>query len=271
MPLYMDRHDVPGATPKDVAEAHLSDLEVADGFDVDFLSYWYDSADDAVFCFARAPAPENMESVHRASHGLIPSEIIEVSEGDVVRFLGKVHHPADQSEMTSPFRTIIFTDIEGSTALLEAVGQIEFMTLLSEHDLIIRRLLLTWRGREVKHTGDGFLLSFDDLADGLRCCLAIDRAFEERWHQASEPVKVRIGMAAGEPVDHDDDIFGAAVNLADRICSAAQPGHPLVSENVYELGSERGFDFGPGVEMEMKGFSDPAVVHELIAPPPGDD
>jgi class 3 adenylate cyclase len=268
MPLYMDRHDVPGSTAREVADAHRSDLEIAGEYGVEFISYWFDPDIGAAFCFARAPSAERVETVHRASHGLIPAEIIAVSEGDVFRFLGRVRHPADHSEVTSPIRTILFTDLEGSTALLDTLGQAEFMDLLTEHDRLIRRSLVTWRGREVKHTGDGFLASFDDVADALRCSLGVSRAFDERSPQAP-PLRVRIGMAAGEPVDHDDDLFGAAVNLANRICAAAQPGRPRVSDTGRDLGTDQGFVFGPGVEMELKGFARPSVVYELQAEPDG--
>src|SRR6186713_3654158 len=80
----------------------------------------------------------------------------------------------------NPFRTILFTDLEGSTSILEAVGQSAFMVLLTEHDLIIRRALVAAHGREVKHTGDGIMASFDDVASALQCSLAIQAGFEAR-------------------------------------------------------------------------------------------
>ena len=114
MPLFMDRHDLPGLTAEDLARAHASDLQVADKHDVQFLSYWFDADSGGVFCLARAPAPENLVSVHRESHGLVPNEIISVSEDAVLRFLGVVRNPSNHTEVTSSFRTILFTDIEGS-------------------------------------------------------------------------------------------------------------------------------------------------------------
>ncbi len=110
MPLYMDRHNVPGATAEDAANAHVADLKAAGRFGVDFFSYWFDSTEGIVFCFARASEEESMRQVHQASHGLVPAEIIEVSESDVVRFLGKVHDPVDASEVTGAFRTICASD-----------------------------------------------------------------------------------------------------------------------------------------------------------------
>lgn len=259
--MYMDRHEVPGASAEDVAAAHVSDLEAGPRFGVQFFSYWFDADDGAVFCFANAPSTESMTAVHESSHGIIPAEIIEVSETDVVKFLGRVSDPADASEVTSPFRTIVFTDLVGSTELLDQLGQSEYMVLLTEHDLIIRKALIKWKGREVKHTGDGFMLSFDDVDKALGWSLAVREEFAHH-----DNLDIRIGMAAGEPVDHDDDIFGAAVTMASRICSATGTGEIKVSDVVRDLGVDSGFSFGAAKVEELKGFSEPATLYELLGP-----
>ncbi len=250
---------MPGATPQDVANAHVSDLEKASEFDVEFFSYWFDSNENAVFCFARAPNADAMTQVHRASHGLIPAEIIEVKENDVVSFLGRVHEPADASEITSPFRTIAFTDIVGSTEMLDRFGQAGYMVLLTEHDLLIRKALVSWGGREVKHTGDGFMVSFEDAGKALGWAIDVRTVFGEH-----EELDIRLGMAAGEPVDQYDDIFGAAVTMASRICSSAGPGRVRVSEVVHDLGVDKGFTFDDGELETLKGFSEPTTLYELL-------
>ena len=268
MPLFMDRHDTPGATAQDVAQAHASDIEVSARFGVQFLSYWFDEQDGGVFCLAKAPTQENLTAVHQESHGLLPNEIISVSEDDVLRFLGGIHDPVDENELTSPFRTILFTDLEGSTPLLQQVGESAFMTLLTEHDLIIRRALVAARGNEVKHTGDGIMASFDEVARALECSMAIQDGFEARDAEGETPLRVRIGMAAGEPVFHNDDIFGSAVNLASRICDAADAGRILVSDVVHDLGATSGFSFRDADERVLKGFPEPTPVFELLRSQP---
>ena len=262
MPLYMDRHDVPGATADETARNHAADLKVAGQFGVEFFSYWHDSIRGLVFCLASAPGQEAVEQAHRAAHGLVPTEIIAVSESDVVRFLGKVHDPVDASEVTSAFRTICFTDLVGSTELLDRLGQSDYVVLLTEHDLIIREALIRWKGREVKHTGDGFMVVFEDVEKALRWSLDVRDSFEQR-----SDLDVRLGMAAGEPVDHDDDIFGAAVTMANRICSSAGPGLIYVSDVVRDLGVEKGFRFDGGQTKVLKGFSQPATIYELLGNP----
>lgn len=265
MPLFMDRHELQGLTPEQVGQAHLSDLEVQARFDVQFLAYWFDPNSGLAFCLVKAERPDNLQEAHRAAHGLIPNEIISVSEEDLVRFLGRIHDSADPARIPPALRMILFTDLEGSTSLLHEVGQADYMALLGEHDVIIRRALVAAGGREVKHTGDGFMASLDDVARALQCALTIQAGFEDRMEAtAARPLRVRIGMASGEPVDHNDDIFGAAVNLASRICDVADVGHPLTSEQLHDLGIERGFSFDPGREVFLRGFPGPIRVFGLL-------
>lgn len=264
MPLFMDRHDVPGVTSEQVAQAHLADLEMEARFSVQFLAYWFDADRGQAFCLARAPSGESLTAVHRETHGLIPNEVISVSEDNVLRLLGRMNEIGGETQRIDPFRAILFTDLQGSTSILQAVGQSAFMVLLTEHDLIIRRALVSAHGREVKHTGDGIMASFDDVPKALECSMAIQAGFEARAAEApAQELRVRIGIAAGEPVDHNDDLFGSTVTLASRICDAAAAGYTLVSDLVRQLGSEGGFAFDEGRELVLKGISGPTRVFEL--------
>ena len=127
MPLFMDRHDIPGLTAEQVAQAHLADLEAEARFGVRFLPYWFDAAQGQAFCLADAPDADRMAAVHRETHGLIPNEVIRVSENDVLRFLGRMSEAGGETQRLTPFRAILFTDLEGSTSLLQAVGQSAFI------------------------------------------------------------------------------------------------------------------------------------------------
>ena len=264
MPLFMDRHDVPGASPEDVAEAHVRDLEYGPQFGVLFRSYWFDHDRGAVFCFADAPSKAVLAELHETSHGLVPNEIIPVKEDSVLRFLGKIEDPTDASAIENPFRTILFTDLAGSTELTNRLGIAEFMLLLTEHDLIIRRALVASNGREIKHTGDGINAAFDDAAKALQCALEIQQGFAARAETHPDPLlEVRLGLASGEPVAHNDDLYGAAVNLARRICDSADAGETLVSADVRALCEDR-FAFADRGERSMKGFDEPIQVFELV-------
>jgi class 3 adenylate cyclase len=262
MPLFMDRHDVPGATAQDVADAHMSDIEASQEYGVQFISYWFDAEAGGVFCFANAPSRDTLEAVHNASHGLIPNEIISVSQDDVFRFLGSVSDPRGADELTSPIRTIMFTDLVGSTAILGTVGQARYMELLTTHDGIVREALYRHHGREVKHTGDGIMASFHDTDNALRCSLAIDAAFSEIDLEDDIALNVRIGMAAGHPVMRNNDIYGETVVIASRLCDAAATAQILVASTVKDHSKEEHRLVGP-LRVSLKGFTDPVEVFEL--------
>ncbi|MBA3235970.1 MAG: DUF4242 domain-containing protein [Chloroflexi bacterium] len=269
MPLFMDRHDLPNATAEEVAAAHAADLVPGAKHGVQFLSYWFDPDIGSVFCVARAQAAEHVIAVHREAHGMVPNQIMAVSEDNVLRFLGKIIDPTHPDQATSAFRTILFTDLEGSTSMLQGLGEAAYMVLLTEHDLIIRRAIVAARGREVKHTGDGIMVSFDDVDHALACAIAIQDGFDARiTADGSPPLRVRIGMAAGQPVDHNDDLFGSTVHLASRICDAAEPGHTLVSDVVEDLGRKAGYELRKANIARLKGFTEATHVFELVRQPP---
>jgi Protein of unknown function (DUF4242) len=82
MPLFMDVHSLDGGvSSKDVAEAHMKDLETQGAYGVDYKRYWVDERAGKIFCLVEAPDAETAARVHREAHGLIADEIYEVSEG----------------------------------------------------------------------------------------------------------------------------------------------------------------------------------------------
>ena len=81
----------PGVTAEQVAQAHLADLAMEAKYGVQFLAYWFDADQGEAFCLAKAPTAELLTAVHAETHGLIPNEIISVSEDNVLRFLGRMN------------------------------------------------------------------------------------------------------------------------------------------------------------------------------------
>ncbi len=81
MPLFMDVHNVPGATAQAVADAHKKDLEIQDKYGVKYIRYWLDENSGAIFCLCEAPDKSAAERVHREAHGLVADEIHQVREG----------------------------------------------------------------------------------------------------------------------------------------------------------------------------------------------
>ena len=81
MPLYMDIHNIEGATADDVAKAHMADLQTQGKYDVRYLRYWVDEQQGKVFCLVEAPSSDAAATVHREAHGLVADEIHQVHEG----------------------------------------------------------------------------------------------------------------------------------------------------------------------------------------------
>jgi hypothetical protein len=124
MPIYVDRHNASGASKSDMAEAHRLDLEAQTQHEVSFLAYWFDVQRGIAFCLVAAPSSGAVEEVHRVSHGNVPSDIIEVDVEEVRGFLGRTTDPASLEMVESGYRTILFTDLVGSTSLSLEVGDV---------------------------------------------------------------------------------------------------------------------------------------------------
>jgi class 3 adenylate cyclase len=156
------------------------------------------------------------------------------------------------------------TDIEGSTAITERLGDQRWLELLREHNAIVRKRVAVHEGFEVKAEGDGFMLAFGSARKALECAADIQRAFVRHNESAGEPIRVRIGLHTGEALKEDEDFFGKNVILAARIAGQAKGGEILVSSLLKEL-TESGGDiaFGEGREVELKGLSGQHHVFEV--------
>jgi len=265
MPIYMDVHRNVQARPDDIAMAHSMDLEVQSKYGVRYTRYWHDHEKGCVYCLVEAPSLMDAIRVHKEAHGLVADQLIEVTMDQVDAFLGAqkpTHSGTDPSD--GGFRVVMFTDIAGSTALLHELGDQRFHEVLKTHNVVIREALNRHAGTEVKHTGDGILASFGSISQAIACAAAIQRAFaDHNANAASRPIKVRVGLSAGEPVADHEDLFGATVNLAARVCAFAQPGQILTSNVIRELSLGKPFVFSDIGEVELKGFAHPLRLHEV--------
>ncbi len=149
--------------------------------------------------------------------------------------------------------TLMFSDIESSTVLLERLGDTNFLGLLAWHDRIIRDSTVEHRGYIVKSQGDGFMVAFPSAALALRCALTIQERLALGYDDLH--VRVRIGLHAGEAIRHSDDFYGRTVVIAARIGALALGGEILVSGLVYELARGLGaFEFGEPRTTSLKGL-----------------
>jgi class 3 adenylate cyclase len=272
MPLYMDIHNLPeGTTPEDVAKAHSKDMEIQKKYGVEYTKYWVNEKAGKVFCLCDAPNAEAAEQVHREAHGLMPDKIIEVQPELAEGFLGGIEtnaagavvFPGGGADARDPgIRTILFTDVVNSTRLTQSLGDEAALAVLGVHDTIVRDALSASGGREVKHTGDGIMASFVSAAGAIRCAIQIQRELEKHAQKNPDrPLKVRVGAAAGEPVEQNNDLFGSTVQLAARLCAHAQPEQILVSNAIAELCIGKGLLFEDIGEVAIKGFGYPVRAH----------
>ncbi|MEZ0169848.1 nickel-binding protein [Microvirga sp. TS319] len=267
MPIFLDRHDLRGLTAEDVADAHRKDLEVQGHYGVRFLTYWFDDTRGTAFCLIEAPNIGTAMRVHDEAHGHIARDVIEVDLSAVEAFLGRVADPppaeaVGRATVDPAMRTIMFTDIVDSTGMTARLGDIRAVEMVRAHDALVRRALHHAGGREVKHTGDGIMASFDDALAGVQCARAIQQAFDAFNLASREKLQVRIGLDAGEPVADHNDLFGATVQMAARLCQCAYPDGIVVSETVSGLLSDRlpVAALGP---QALKGFAQPVPVFEV--------
>ena len=157
--------------------------------------------------------------------------------------------------------TILFTDIVGHTEMMSRLGDERGRKVLREHERITREVLKAHGGTEVKTMGDGFMASFGSVTKAVECAVALQRAFAER--ESDEPLHVRVGLNAGEPIEEEGDLFGATVILASRIAARAEGGEILVADTVRGLCSGKGFLFADRGEFVAKGFEEAVRVYEV--------
>jgi class 3 adenylate cyclase len=268
----MDIHNLPaGTTAEDVAKAHAKDMETQRKYGVEYSKYWVNEKTGKVFCLVHAPNAEAAECVHREAHGMVAEKLIEIQPELAEGFLGGVETnaagavilPGGGADARDPgIRTVLFTDIVNSTTLTQSLGDEAALAMLGVHDAIVRDALSTLGGREVKHTGDGIMASFISPAGAVRCAIQIQRELAN--HAKANPersLKVRVGAAAGEPVEQRNDLFGSTVQLASRLCAYAQPEQILVSNAIAELCLGKGLLFEDLGEVTLKGFGYPVRAH----------
>ena len=276
MPLYMDIHELPeGTTADDVAKAHVADLEAQEKYGVQYLKYWVNESCGKVFCLVDAPNPEAANCCHREAHGLVAQKIIELQPELADGFLGRdiqtdaagaVLLPGGAADERDPgIRTVLFTDIVDSTTLTQTLGDEAALALFDVHNTVVRNALTDQGGREVKHTGDGIMASFVSAVAAVKCAAQIQRDLAKHAdnQRRDRPLKVRIGAAAGEPVEQHHDLFGCTVQLAARLCSHASPEQILVSNAIAELCLGKGFSFQDVGEVVLKGFDRPVRAHAV--------
>jgi class 3 adenylate cyclase len=162
--------------------------------------------------------------------------------------------------------TMLFSDIEGSTALNERLGDVRWVELLRVHHALVREEVQRHGGYEVKSQGDGFMIAFPSARRAVECARAIQSAIESRLGRHPDgPIRLRIGLHTGEAMREDADFYGRNVALAARIADKARGGEVLASSVVKQLTESAGdIRFEDEREVELAGLSGRHTVYRVI-------
>ncbi|MBE0642980.1 MAG: DUF4242 domain-containing protein [Bacteroidetes bacterium] len=241
MPIYMDRHDVPGATAADVAQAHQEDLKIQDRFGCRALTYWFDEMRGTAFCLVEAPNERAVHEMHALAHGLIPHQILEVESSVVESFLGRIEDPPMAGAgggviNESGLRVIMAVSVHPCARSSPRMNAGEG----NSQPRMIRRTISDaidrYHGTIVEDGGRGYTVSFASARNAMECAIEIQRCIgESRAHASMKECEVCIGFSAGIPVAGDAGFFGEAVQTAGRLCDIALPGQVVLSPSMRDL------------------------------------
>ncbi|MCP5370633.1 MAG: adenylate/guanylate cyclase domain-containing protein [Hyphomicrobiales bacterium] len=185
--------------------------------------------------------------------------------------------PQDENLYSGPL-TVLFTDIAGSTNMTQQLGDSGAQEVVRAHNTIVRSALGRFNGREIKHTGDGIMASFVKTSAAVEAAIRMQVESETftRDHPKT-PLRLKIGINAGEPIAEDDDLFGSMVQMSARIVDKAKGGEIMVSDVVRALCAGKDLRFTNRGTFDLKGFEGPSVLYEIVwnddrpaaaAPPP---
>jgi class 3 adenylate cyclase len=154
--------------------------------------------------------------------------------------------------------TLLFTDLVGSTEMLSRIGDDAAEGVRRAHFRLLRDAVTARGGQEVKNLGDGLMVAFVSAADAVRCAIDMQQAVARHNRRAGQvALAVRVGLHVGEPVLEDDDYFGTAVVIAQRLCDAASGGEIVASDLVRSLVGGELDVFGKTEPFPLKGLAEP--------------
>ena len=162
----------------------------------------------------------------------------------------------------------MFTDMVGYTALAQRNEPLS-VALLEEQKKLVRPILSSHNGREIKTMGDAFLIEFNSALDAVKCASAIQQSLSEfnQGRPSDEQVKLRIGLHVGDVIHNQGDVYGDAVNVASRIEPLAEPGGVCMSQQVYDhIGNKFEFPIVSVGAHALKNIEGRIEVYKVVLP-----
>jgi class 3 adenylate cyclase len=214
----------------------------------------------------RGLAPYAIKTVWQTADSLVKKGVGATVRNSIEDLAGwaRVERP-DLAKLTADGQVVIvFSDIEGSTELNDALGDREWVKLLERHNKLFYKHVDEHGGHVVKTQGDGFMIAFADPGQAVLCSVGVQKALLED-HDRWDRINVRIGVHMGTSVRRGDDLFGRNVALAARVAGLADGGEILVSEPVHDAVSDLvGIRFRPPREVELKGLQGLHTVYPVV-------
>ncbi|MCW5516244.1 nickel-binding protein [Muriicola sp. Z0-33] len=244
MPIYMDRHIVPGIEARHAAEAHREDLKIQDEYGCRCMTYWVDEEHGSAFCLIDAPNEEAVKKMHDRAHGLMPHEIVQVNSNVVEAFLGRISDPEAYSELSDDlkifndpaFRIILVAQTTDARLLQHQMGKEKANRLTAMFNEMFRKELKLHEGREVELKGQSFVASFVSVTQAVSCA----RQVQKGMHIAGELMNLRIGINAGMPVEKSKDLFGDTIKMARNLGGIGAENQIVLASIIKEIYKEDG-------------------------------
>ena len=178
--------------------------------------------------------------------------------------LAEWNKPKAKDEISGPV-TVLFTDIAGSTAMTQELGDAVAQQIVRAHNRVVREALTDFAGKEIKHTGDGIMASFSNVSGAVEAAIRMQQNVAIHTQNNPDlPLYVKIGINAGEPIAEDNDLFGSTVQMAARIVDKASKNEIFVSEIVRGICEGKKLHFKSRGTFEMKGFDVPPTLYEVL-------
>lgn len=236
----MDRHFVPQANAKAVAEAHRDDLAVQDHFGCKCMTYWIDEDRGNIFCLIEAPDKSAVVNMHQRAHGLVPHEIIEVSTELVNAFLGRIHDPESAEEdpddglkvFNDPaFRAILIIEALDYVLLQRKAGKNRAVEIFRQYNRIVHQQIRNYNGLNIELGGVSIAGSFASITEATKCAQEIQQALLE----LTDELEVRMGLHAGFPVKDHAELFGNTIRLSRYLCRTGKKNQLSVSSTIRDF------------------------------------
>ena len=225
MPLYMDRHNIPGLTPVNVATAHLKDLEIQEHYGCTCITYWVDEERGNVFCLIQSPNKQVVREMHNKAHGLIPHDIIEVDSNIVKAFLGRINDPdmsglngsSDPQIINDPaFRYLLCVDLKDRILFDCLHGKSNAGQLIRNFNTLVHETGQHYSGHIVENHEE-YLATFVSATNAIDCAIYLRNSILFQNTCLNLPkVEIKIGLSSGLPVSESRTLFGDAIIKAKR-------------------------------------------------------